>query len=339
MKPPDYQRVLHLGNPASTATLLSVAARHTGRSWKVLPLATTPHIHMVDPVLQRIARAARGAIWEAQFAAHKITRPKIHLHSAMATPHVGWALGDYALHLHGTDIRTRLYEESYHQRIVDAVTHARVVFYSTPDLAQHALPIRKDAILAPVPVTMKRTRAKNPLGSGRTYVFFTSRWEDVKGGYTQLEAARALRSLLPAHVELIGLDWGPLAAEAWQVGIQLVPKQPYPSFRALVRDAQLCIGQTAGIMSASELDALAEGTPIVAPLNPQWYAADHPSLHNVPVLGGTNLDGRDAEGIAHLAAEHLGEPLPAAASSWLKANHSPEACLDIVLGGYRSHQW
>ena len=87
----DYLQVLHLGDPAHTATLLTHAANETGRDWRVLPLAQSPQA--ASPVARTVGRAWRGAWWEARFWGAKLARPRIHLHSAMALPHVGlWGI-------------------------------------------------------------------------------------------------------------------------------------------------------------------------------------------------------------------------------------------------------
>ena len=138
----------------------------------------------------------------------------------------------------------------------------------------------------------------------------------------------------------MGLDWGPLAQEAAAAGVHLVPKMPHAQFRAAVAGARLCIGQFAGILSASELDALAADVPLVAPLNPEWYDASHPSLAVPPVLGGVDLGmtGSPAD-IADIVTEELGSPAGRPTLDWVRQHHSPQAALEEVLRGYRAGGW
>lgn len=334
----DYSRVLHLGDPAHTATLLAQAARDSDRNWKVLQLSRTPRLS--NSVLRIVAKAGRGLAWETCLALARIRFPRVHLHSAMALPHVGWALGDYALHLHGTDIRTRRYEKVYAQRIRKTVLGAKVVFYSTPDLAEHTLDWRPDAQLVPVPVPLDTPVVDNPLRNTGKYVFFVSRFEAVKGGEAQVAAARALRAALPDTVSLIGLDWGDpaLLKQVAATGVRLIPRLSLTTYRQVIRDAAVCVGQTAGILSASELESLAENVPLVAPLNPDWYTHTHPSLRNVPVWGGTQLSAQDSEAIAQLVLAALDEP-PQNTRKWVECFHSPAAALAEVLKGYRRADW
>lgn len=337
----DYRRVLHVSDPAFTASLLREAAQRSGRHWGVLPVE--PASEYRSPFLRTVDRIGRGARWEVQFAVQKTRYHRIHLHSALALPHLAWALGEYALHLHGTDIRTRRYEPKHMPTILNAVSGASTVFYSTPDLREHVAPIRPDAHLVPVPVRSHSPTTPSPrLRITGPYVFFPSRWEGVKGGQKQIESAALLRRAVTPKVELIGLDWGPMAGEARRAGVRLVPKQTHEQFLALIGGAELCIGQMAGILSASELESLAANVPTVAPLNPNWYDKSDPSLRDVPVLGGTDLASeRDIHSIVDLALTALrhGSSNVQRSSEWVEQHHSPEAALNRVLSAYRSAGW
>ncbi|MGO1851417.1 hypothetical protein, partial [Microbacterium sp.] len=193
----DYRSVLHLSDPAYTATLLRRAAAETGRRWRVLPLASAPAEG--SPARQIVLKAARGLRWEAELAAERGRSRQVHVHSALARRHAGWAFGRrFALHLHGTDIRTRQYEDQHRKLVRDTVRDAHVVFYSTPDLREHVLPLREDARLVPVPVPLPESApgvlpaSVRDVAAGREYIFFPSRWEEVKGGARQIEMARTL---------------------------------------------------------------------------------------------------------------------------------------------------
>lgn len=347
MPDPDYPSVLHLSDPAFTATLLSRAAAKTGRNWRVLPLATSPAAG--DPRLQIGLKAVRGLRWEAELLADRLRTRRLHVHSALARPHAGWVFGRrFALHLHGTDIRSRQYEERHRRVVRDTVRDAHVVFYSTPDLREHVAPLREDARLVPVPVPLPDPVSVAPpaavreVTGSRDYIFFPSRWEEVKGGPAQIKVAQALDAALSASSApvLIGLDWGPLAQEAAGAGVLLVPKMSHADFLATVAGARLCIGQFAGILSASELDALAADVPLVSPLNPDWYDGSHPSLVRPPVLGGVDLgmSGRP-EDIVDLVIEELASSAPRPTAAWVQRHHSPQAALSEVLAGYRNSGW
>ena len=349
MSDPDYPSVLHLSDPALTATLLAREAERTGRRWQVLPLATAPTAG--GAARQKGLRALRGLRWEAELAARRVGSRRVHVHSALARRHAGWAFGRrFALHLHGTDIRTRQYEERHRDLVRGTVRDAHVVFYSTPDLREHVAPWRQDARLVPVPVPVPPLRlragelpaAVRSVTGGRDYLFFPSRWEEVKGGAAQIALARALSAATtaPSAPVLLGLDWGPLAAEAAAAGVQLVPKMPHAQFRATVAGARLCLGQLSGVLGASELDVLASDVPLAAPLNPLWYDGSHPSLRVPPVVGGVDLGVcGGADDLVDLVLEELASPSPRSSRGWVLEHHSPEAALTSVLTGYRDSGW
>lgn len=347
MADPDYPSVLHLSDPAYTATLLARAAEASGRRWRVLPLATTPPAHGAAP--QVLRKAVRGLGWEAELLAERMRSRRLHVHSALARRHAGWAFGrSFALHLHGTDIRARQYEQAHRDVVRGTVGDAHVVFYSTPDLREHVAPLREDARLVPVPVPLpERGAAEVPAAvraatGGRDYLFFPSRWEEVKGGAAQIALARALTAAVagPSAPVLLGLDWGPLAGEAAAAGVQLLPKMSHEQFLATVAGARLCIGQLSGVLGASELDALAGDVPLAAPLNPLWYDGSHPSLRVPPVVGGVDLGvGGGPDELVDLVLEELSSPDTRASRDWVREHHSPEAALAEVLAGYRDSGW
>lgn len=347
MAEPDYPSVLHLSDPAYTATLLARAAEGTGRRWRVLPLATTPPAR--GTAQQVLRKAARGLGWEAELLTARMRSRRLHVHSALARRHAGWAFGrSFALHLHGTDIRSRQYEPAHRDLVRGTVRDAHVVFYSTPDLREHVSPLRGDARLVPVPVPLPEHGAAELPGpvrsatGGREYLFFPSRWEEVKGGAAQIALARTLAAAVtgPSAPVLLGLDWGPLAAEAAAAGVRLLPKMPHAQFLATVAGARLCIGQLSGVLGASELDALASEVPLAAPLNPSWYDGSHSSLRIPPVVGGVDLGvGGGPDELVDLVLEELASPASRPTREWVREHHSPEAALAEVLAGYRDSGW
>lgn len=327
--------VLHVGDMAFTSTHLVAAANAQGLNWKKLQITEVSRFS--DTPLAILEKLGRGMGWEIKLLGNKILRPQIHLHSAIALPYVKWALGkNYTLHLHGTDIRTRLYQDAYRETVLRAVEKASAIFYSTPDLAEHILPLRADARLVPVPISLYSYKDPRPRGLEKigNYIFFTSRWESVKGGETQIETARILRAKLPKNITLVGLDWGENAAAAAQAGVHLLPRLSNREFRAALHNAQLCIGQSSGIMGASELESLAEGTPLAVPLQKSWHTGKDSSLRDIPVIGGTEVECSDAEKLATLAIANLEAGIPAHTAQWLQANHSPQTALQRVLAGY-----
>lgn len=301
-------RVLHVGEAARTAQHLVDEAIRRGLPWDHLPLA--------DPVLDwpgRLAsaqKAARGAAWLARLRLKASRHDVVHLHSASTFGHSRYAVRRFVLHCHGTDVRTAQYEPGLGPVIRAALDVAERVLYSTPDLAEHVLPRRPDASYFPVPIDMRElptwSRPERPR------IVFASRWESVKGLDRQLKVARSLGAALRDGADLMGLDWGPAAGDARAAGVQLVPRLDHAAYVRWLAGSTAVVGQAAGILSASELEALGSGAPLLVPVPLPLYAAEPP-----PVLGG------DVDSVVELArALVAGEPHdPGPARAWVERVH------------------
>ncbi|MFV0407815.1 MAG: hypothetical protein ACK5LN_13510 [Propioniciclava sp.] len=276
-------RVLHINDAAFTTTVLMAEARRRGLPWRYLPLASLEGhwkgLHRV------VRRGLRGARWEAGLARLATTTDVLHVHVASVARHTAWVPRRYVLHLHGTDIRSHQYDPRYRSQVRRALQGAAAVLYSTPDLAPH-IPEGIEATLFPVPLDTAALPAWTPHPQPR--VVFSSRWDDVKGATVQLAVARLLHSAFGKRVELVGVDWGPLADEARRAGVLLLPRSSHDEYVRLLASAHVVVGQPTGMLAASELEALGIGVPTVTPIHTAWYQQAGAPLP--PVLGGTDLD-------------------------------------------------
>ena len=227
----------------------------------------------------------------------------------------------FVMHWHGTDIR----EPQFRPNVQWGADHAAAVVYSTPDLRKHAEPVRPDAVYLPNPVDWAELPAWSPAGPPR--VVFASRWEDSKGGAEQLKVAAAIRDVTQGRVVLEGLDWGNMAEEARALGVRLVPRMPKPEYLRWMSGAHCVVGQSAGILAMSELQALSMGVPVVMNLGEGYYV-------DAPVL-----DGDGPEGLAAQALHALEDPLAASAQAnaraWVEKYHGPDAAVEKLAGIYR----
>ncbi len=176
-----------------------------------------------------------------------------------------WARGafsrPYALTLHGTDIRENYWQEQHHAAMKQDIDGAAHVWYTTPDLREKAERARPDAEYLPAPVDMSELPAWNP--SGRPTVIFPSRWDASKGGDALLETAAEVVSAAGGQADIVGLDWGDRAAEARDLGVRLLPKMSKAAFLQALSTAHVAVGQVAGILAVSELQAMGIGVPLV----------------------------------------------------------------------------
>jgi glycosyltransferase involved in cell wall biosynthesis len=315
---------LHVGDAAFTAVALVAEARRRDLPWDHLPLAAAPRGGNLS---RQVRWAATGAGWLAQLAVGARRHDVVHVHSATTLHHVRPVTRRFVLHCHGSDVRSVQYQPGRSEEIRAGLCDAEAVFYSTPDLVEHVLPHRPDATLVPVPVDVTALPPWRPV-DGPPQVVFASRWEGVKGLQTQLETARLLQGALAGRAELVGLDWGPATAEATAAGVRLVPRLDHTAYLRLLAGATAVIGQAAGILSASELEALGSGAPLAVPNPLALYAASAP-----PVLGA------DPATVAEAVLATVVDPGshdPQVGRAWVDRWHSPEHGVDTVVAAYDS---
>ncbi|MEO6881896.1 MAG: hypothetical protein ABI181_13250 [Mycobacteriaceae bacterium] len=321
--PADPARVLHVNDCAFTTTHLLTEADRRGLPWSYQPLAAPPQDW--SGVGAQARRAALGARWVTALATRAARVDLLHVHSGTVVAHTRLVPRRFVLHLHGSDVRSMLYRPEHRATLLWGLRHAAAVLYSTPDLAEHALPHRPDARLLPVPLPVASLPTWAP--GDRPRVVFASRWEAVKGLDTQLEVAAGLRRALGADVELVGLDWGEGADQARAAGVRLVPRCTHPEFLALLAGAHVVVGQSSGMLAASELEAIGIGVPVVAALNPSWYP------DRAPVLGG-----READSMVAAVVDALADPVARSAElggrAWLTTHHDVGRAVDTLTALY-----
>lgn len=277
--------VLHVNDAAFTAERMIREARRRGLRWDLLPKAAPAQSW--SGVTGQARRAVLGGRWVARLAVQARWHDVVHVHSASTVAHSRFGAPRFVVHCHGTDVRTAQYDARRGPSIVKALRRAEAVLYSTPDLAEHVLPHRADAVYLPVPVDVDAVPEWSPTPDRRPQVVFASRWSPDKGVETQVAVARALAAWFGDRVDLVGLDWGPCTAEAVAAGVRLVPRSGHADYLALLAGASVVVGQAAGILAASELEALAAGAPLVVPVPLPLYASP-------PVLAVPAPDAPDA---------------------------------------------
>jgi glycosyltransferase involved in cell wall biosynthesis len=316
-------RALHVNDCAFTAAHLVPEAQSRGLPWSFQPVAASGRTWS-GPVA-KAQRAALGAAWLARLGARAARNDLLHVHSGSVVQHTRLVPKRFALHLHGTDIRSLQYDPRWQGVLDYGLRHAIAVFYSTPDLAAHAMPHRADATYVPVPIDIAELPVARP-ADGVPQVVIASRWEPVKGLEHQLETAERVARAVADRARVIGLDWGPAAHEARAVGVELVPTRPHADYLSLLAGATVVIGQAGGILSASELEAIGSGVPVVVPVPLPLYDAVRP-----PVFGDSPESAAEAAvAVVEGTLTHDG----AAARAWVEQQHRPGLGVDIVSEVY-----
>ncbi|HKN98830.1 MAG TPA: hypothetical protein VJX10_17045 [Pseudonocardiaceae bacterium] len=324
---PAQPSVLHVNDAAFTAQRMITEARHRGYTWDYLPKAAPAQEWR--GLTGKARKAVIGGTWVARLAVRARRHDIVHVHSASTLAHSRLGAPRYVVHCHGTDVRTAQYQPRWTETIRSGLRDAEAVFYATPDLAEHVLPHRSDAVYLPIPVDVVDIPRWSPRPDGRPAVLFASRWTaDKDGDITQLDVAREIVAAVGDRADVIGLDWGTHAADAAALGVRLVPRRDHAAFLDLLAGAHAVIGQTAGILATSEVEALAVGVPLVVPVPLPLYSVDPPPV----------LDGGLADATAAVAALLDGtQPHdPDAGRTWAREVHGVAQVVDTVAAVHRA---
>lgn len=314
---------LHVNEAACTAARMIAEATRRGYAWHYLPKAAPAQ--QWRGLSGTARRALIGAAWVARLRSQARRHDVVHVHSASTVAHSRYGAPRYVVHCHGTDVRTTQYDPARGPGIRAALRDAEAVFYSTPDLAEHVRPHRPDAHYVPAPVDVANVPRWVP--EGPPTVVFASRWTADKNTDTQLATAAALVKALDGRAEVAGLDWGPHAPAAADAGVRLLPRRDHAGYLELLAGAHVVVGQSAGILAVSELEALAAGAPMVVPVGLPLYAESPPPVH-----GGT-VDDAVAATVALLDGTLAHEPDKV--RQWVADQHGVEHAVDIVAAVHR----
>ncbi|VDR32709.1 Uncharacterised protein [Arthrobacter agilis] len=315
-------RVVHVNDCAFYAQRILATASKDGLPWSYYPRAVANY--PVAGLVGRARFAVDGALWLAGLVRRAITSDLLHVHSGSVTQHTRFVPKKYVLTLHGTDIRTLQYQERWRKVILDGVRNAEAVMYTTPDLREHILPHRPDAVYLPVSIDVGGLPTSTAGREGRARVFFVSRWDESKNAEGQMELARELLKIEGRTFDVVGLDWGPQAADAERAGVRLVPRMSHPEYLDYIVNSDAAIGQSAGILAASELEAMALGVPLFITLTPGFYPPDIP-------VGQEGCESPRA--MAELIAAELSDSESlrsrgVAGKRWITAHHDPAATVE-----------
>lgn len=320
-------KILHVREIANVAATLVEGLRHLGHEAELKPMRT----RRSEGALEVTGVPAR--LMEARRINSYIRRRSfdvVHLHWA----YMGWMgiLGNYPylLHCHGFDLARNLEWPVLGWLTRRALRKAQRVFYSTPDLAPHAAQVRDDAVFIPNPIDLERfrpTQAPNRLGRR---ILMISRFEAKKGPETAVAMIRELKRRDP-NVRVDAFDWGVMRSQPLTSGLNLIPRVPYSEMPALLGRYDIVVGQfKLGIISMSELEAMACGKPLVSFFNyPQAY--DEP-----PPIFSTRDAEEGAESLAKLLEDdQLRKQAGEAGRAWVEQHHECVNVARIIEQHYR----
>ncbi|BAW93817.1 hypothetical protein CHIBA101_1985 [Actinomyces sp. Chiba101] len=324
-------KVLHINDVARIGSALVRQARSEGMDWDLYDTARAdPAWH---PATRAARRALRGGLWAVGLARRARRADLLDVHGGTVPAHTRWTRRPYVLHLHGTDIRVRRYEQASAALVERSVREALDVYYTTPDLAEHTLDLSPGATLQPVVIDPAELPAipsdapsdtAGPGGPRPFTVVFPSRWDAAKGGEEQERAVAALRRAYGDRIILEGLDWGENAPRiAREHGLILRPRMPHADYVRWLAGASAAVGQMTGCMGVSEIEAIGVGVTTIMALDERWYDGSHETTRDVPVLGGPVARADFVDAIVDGVGRAMDGARITGGRTWVDANHSP----------------
>jgi glycosyltransferase involved in cell wall biosynthesis len=236
--------------------------------------------------------------------------------------------GPFFAQAHGSDLHVNLGNPVLRMVTRYVLEKAKTVFYVTPNLATYAAGFEHKLRYLPNPVHVDETaQAPAPTRLHRALIF--TRLEEIKGVDKIFPAAERLRK----SVELTALEWGPLSEEyvqRYRDTVQFVGRVPHDEIGALLVQFDVIIGQMKqGILSLSELEAMAVGRPVITGIDWSLYPEDPP-----PVVAAAGPDDiaiavemlkNDEAELARLSRE---------GREWVLRNHGYARHLQLLESAY-----
>lgn len=321
-------RILHIREIANVAATLVEGLRRLGHQAELDPMRRRRGEGAIDVrgVLARLLESSRINRY-----IHKNRFDVVHIHWA----YMGW-LGiigryPYFLHCHGSDLRRNLRWPVLDWLTRSALRNARRVFYSTPDLKAIAVRVRPDSVFIPNPINVDLFRPTKQSGGRSVRILLISRFEPVKGPETAAAMFRELKQKEPV-VQVDAFDWGVVKSEFADPGlINLIATVPYGDMPSLLSRYDVVIGQfKLGIVSMSELEAMACGKPVLSFFNyPEVYDEPPPIFSTRDVQEGAEMLVRLVED------DRLRKEAGEKGRAWVEKHHEYVNVARLVEGHYR----
>jgi glycosyltransferase involved in cell wall biosynthesis len=157
--------------------------------------------------------------------------------------------------------------------------------------------------------------------------------------FTRLDSVKGPELIFPAverlarDFEFTGLAWGPLKAEymsRYGDSVRFVDRAPHSEIGPFLAQFDVIIGQMRqGILSLSEIEALAVGRPVITGIDWSFYLSDPP-----PVLAASGPDDIIAAMKRLREDEELVAGLCREGPEWARRNHGFALHLELLESAY-----
>jgi len=252
----------------------------------------------------------------------------IHIHF-VSQGFIGLLIGKpFVIQAHGHDLHTNMNNPLLRWISRLAMKHARAIFYVTPDLSKYLADFASKSYLLPNPLDQAFFEGVETPTRLRKMLIFT-RLYPIKGPKEVFASAPTLSML----VELTAIAWGPLAGqlrERFNHFVKFINRVPHRQVPALIDTFDAVVGQMKlGILSLSELEAMARGRVVFMRLDRSLYADDPPPV----------IDVSDGTALVDAVRRLQGDPdefrrVSDAGRKWVAGHHGLESYLKVLAVGY-----
>jgi glycosyltransferase involved in cell wall biosynthesis len=274
-------RVIHVNNVANVGSTLVIALQKIGCDARLREL----RLYGQKGGAFRKALALPQRSWELLSTNAEIRRGNfdiVHIHYASLGILGIAGRYDFVLHCHGSDVRSRASSGLRRCVTEQGIRRARLVYFSTPDLADELRDVRPDARFLPNPVdTVMFSPDSQKAKGSNVRVLIISYLHAIKNVRTAFDAAAlAQRNRVP--VEFTAIANGP-EAQLYRdfPGVRFVRAVPHGDMSRLINAHDIVLGQfRIGSLGMSELEGMACGRPVICRyLSSQAYPMQPPVLH------------------------------------------------------------
>jgi glycosyltransferase involved in cell wall biosynthesis len=283
-------------------------------SWPAKGLAIPVRLAAYLPVVNRLRREKYDIV---------------HIHW-LAQGIVGLLIGQpFFAQAHGSDLHLNLRNPVYRRVTKAVLDRAKLVFFVTPNLPAYMKGYEAKLRYLPNPVHVDGIASSVTPPARVAKVLIFTRLDPVKG----VERIFPAVAELSKAVQLTALDWGPLARQYVQrygSSVQFVPPVPHAEIGSFLQRFDLVIGQMGqGILSLSEIEALAAGRPLITAVDWSLYDDDRPPVVRASspheIIAAVEQLMSNPQRLASLSRE---------GREWVRRNHSPSRHLQVLEASY-----